>query len=155
MRQCGGVSRRVYAKPDTCTERRAVDPTGISVKVSAQYPGRSDALPRASGVGRRCDGVSEVSRGHSSCRKFRQRRAEPVMSGQSHVLSAWTERKLRGDTGAYSETGEAGSLEGDYGCLLANRRHVNGTKLAGAVRPVDRNRRMRNRMYGGVGGRRG
>jgi len=31
---------------------------------------------------------------------------------------------------------------------------MNGTKLAGAVCPVDKNRRIRNRTYGGVGGRR-
>ncbi len=39
------MSRRIDAKPDTCTERRDVDPTGISVKVSAQYPGRYGGLP--------------------------------------------------------------------------------------------------------------
>ena len=32
-------------KPDTCTERRGVYPTGISVKVGASYPGRSAYLP--------------------------------------------------------------------------------------------------------------
>jgi hypothetical protein len=32
---------------------------------------------------------------------------------------------------------------------------MNGTKLAGAVFPVVRNRRMRNRTSGGVGGRKG
>jgi hypothetical protein len=32
---------------------------------------------------------------------------------------------------------------------------MNGTKLAGATCPVDKNRRMRNRTYGGVGGRPG
>src|SRR5438552_8027415 len=36
-----GVSRQISVKPDTCTERDDVDPTGISVKVRAQYPGRS------------------------------------------------------------------------------------------------------------------
>ena len=32
-------------KPDTCTERGDVDPTRISVKEGAQYPGRSDGVP--------------------------------------------------------------------------------------------------------------
>jgi len=36
------VSRQKHAKPDTYTERGDVDPTRISVKVGAQYPGRSD-----------------------------------------------------------------------------------------------------------------
>ena len=47
-------------------ESLCVDAAGISVKVSAQYPGRSVTLPWASGVERRCEGVAEVSRGHSS-----------------------------------------------------------------------------------------
>jgi len=38
---------------------------GISVKVRAHYPGRSDDLPCATTVVRRRDGSSEVSRGHS------------------------------------------------------------------------------------------
>jgi len=44
-RRCG-VSRPKYAKPDTCTERSGVDPTRISVKVGAQYPGRSGSVPQ-------------------------------------------------------------------------------------------------------------
>jgi hypothetical protein len=39
-----GVSRPKDAKPDTCTERGDVYPTRISVKVGAQYPGRSDGV---------------------------------------------------------------------------------------------------------------
>ena len=50
------MSRQIHAKPDTCTERGAVDPTRISVKVGAQYPGRSAVLPivlaASRGVGR-------------------------------------------------------------------------------------------------------
>ena len=41
MRQDRGASRPKDAKPDTCTERGHVYPTCISVKVRAQYPGRS------------------------------------------------------------------------------------------------------------------
>lgn len=44
-RRHGGVSRPISVKPETCTERRDVDPTGISGKVRAQYPGRSGVLP--------------------------------------------------------------------------------------------------------------
>ena len=41
------MSRQISVKPDTCTERCDVDPTGISVKVNAQYPGRSATVPCA------------------------------------------------------------------------------------------------------------
>lgn len=37
-----GVRWPKSSKPKTCTERCGVYPTGISVKVCAQYPGRSD-----------------------------------------------------------------------------------------------------------------
>ena len=85
---------------------------------------------------------------------WRQRRAEPVMSGQSHALSERLEQTLRA-LETYVAFCATGSRAGARRCLLAARRRMNGTKLAGAVRPVDRNRRMRNRTYGGVGGRRG
>lgn len=66
MRRRVGVKRPISSKPGTCTERHDVYPTGISVKVGAQYPGRSADLPeRATGVERRGDGAAEVSRGHS------------------------------------------------------------------------------------------
>ena len=38
------------SKPRTCTERGDVNPTGISVKVGASYPGRSAWVPRATSV---------------------------------------------------------------------------------------------------------
>ncbi len=38
------MSRPVEAKPNTCREQCGITPTGISGKVSAQYPGRSDRL---------------------------------------------------------------------------------------------------------------
>jgi len=60
------MRRHVSSKSDTCTESLNVDAAGISVKVRAQYPGRSVTLPRASGFERSCEGVAEVSRGHSS-----------------------------------------------------------------------------------------
>ena len=46
MGRHGGVRRLISSKPETCTERRDVDPTGISVKVGASYPGRSAWVPR-------------------------------------------------------------------------------------------------------------
>jgi len=59
------MRRQVSSKSNTCTESFDVYAAGISVKVSAQYPGRSAILPRASAVERRRDEVAEVSRGHS------------------------------------------------------------------------------------------
>ena len=50
MRRRSGVSMHISAKPDTCTERYDVYPTGISVKVGVSYPGRSAWLPRATSV---------------------------------------------------------------------------------------------------------
>ena len=41
MRRGGEMSRQKSAKSHTCTDCRGVDPTRISVKVGAQYPGRS------------------------------------------------------------------------------------------------------------------
>ena len=52
-------------KPNTCTESTDVDAAGISVKVSAHYPGRSVDLPCARAIERWSDGSAEVSRGHS------------------------------------------------------------------------------------------
>ena len=46
MRRRIGVRCPKSLKPETCTERCGVDPTGISVKVGTQYPGRSDSVPR-------------------------------------------------------------------------------------------------------------
>ena len=52
-------------KAHTCTERYDVNPTGISVKVSAQYPGRSACVPRATDTERCRDAHAEVSKRHS------------------------------------------------------------------------------------------
>ena len=63
------MRRHVSSKSDTCTERLAVDVAGISVKVSAHYPGRSATLSRQVGTTvaeRRREEDAEVSRGHSS-----------------------------------------------------------------------------------------
>ncbi len=50
MRRHGGARRPISSKPETCTERRDVNPTGISVKVGASYPGRSARVPRGTSV---------------------------------------------------------------------------------------------------------
>jgi hypothetical protein len=39
------MRRPISLKSDTCTESMDVDVAGISVKVGAQYPGRSVNLP--------------------------------------------------------------------------------------------------------------
>ena len=59
------MRRPIDSKSDTCTESVDVDVPEISVKVNAQYPGRSVALPRATIAARRWEGAAEVSRGHS------------------------------------------------------------------------------------------
>lgn len=59
------MRRQMSLKSNTCTESFGVNAAGISGKVGAQYPGRSDILPGASVVERRCDEMTEVSRGHS------------------------------------------------------------------------------------------
>ena len=58
-------------KAHTCTERYDVDPTGISAKVGAQYPGRSASVPRATDIERCWDAHAEVSRRHSMSRAKR------------------------------------------------------------------------------------
>ena len=40
------VRRRNFSKPDSCTERHGIDPTGISVTAGAQYPERPQRVPR-------------------------------------------------------------------------------------------------------------
>jgi len=58
------MRRHISSKSHTCTEGLDVDAAGISVKVDAQYPGRSVDLLSATTVVRRRDGSAEVSRGH-------------------------------------------------------------------------------------------
>jgi hypothetical protein len=58
------MRRQISSKSCTCPEGMSVDAAGISGKVGAHYPGRSDGLPRATGVERPWEGSSEVSRGH-------------------------------------------------------------------------------------------
>jgi hypothetical protein len=59
------MRRQMSLKSNTCTESFGVNAADISGKVGAQYPGRSVTLPCASVAERRCDEMTEVSRGHS------------------------------------------------------------------------------------------
>jgi len=59
------MRRQIPSKSDTCTESMNVYAAGISVKVGAQYPGRSVSLSRTTGIERCWEGLAEVSRGHS------------------------------------------------------------------------------------------
>jgi hypothetical protein len=58
MRRNRRVRRHISSKPDSCTESGYVYAAGISEKVGAHYPGRSDELPtglpssRGEGMGR-------------------------------------------------------------------------------------------------------
>jgi RNA-directed DNA polymerase len=108
------VRRPIPSKPGTCTERNDVDPTGISVKVSAQYPGRSGVLPeRATGVERRGEGKPEVSRGHS--RSAAHRRAEhgetrvgPLISMNDEEAQARALQSAGADTPSVADAASAG-----------------------------------------------
>ena len=65
MRRASWMRRPISSKSDTCTERLHVNAADISVKVGAQYPGRSVSLSRTTGIERCWEGLAEVSRGHS------------------------------------------------------------------------------------------
>jgi hypothetical protein len=60
------MRRQISSKSNTCTESLGVYAAGISVKVRAQYPGRSVSLSRTTATERWREGQAEVSRGHSS-----------------------------------------------------------------------------------------
>ena len=104
MRQLhlGERAKRLEAR--NYPESEGVDAAGICSEGRASYPGRPVSLPCATGVERRRDGLAGVSRRRSSCRSPRWRRAEPVTSGQSRVLSVHSEQKLRRPPRAASGT---------------------------------------------------
>src|SRR3954470_11098601 len=60
-----GRGGKYLQSPITIQEGAGVYAAGIWDEGHAHYPGRSATLPCASGVERRCDGVAEVSRGHT------------------------------------------------------------------------------------------
>ena len=61
------MSRPISAKPGTCTERCGVNPTGISGKVRAQYPGRP-LSPLLSNILLTALDRELERRGHAFCR---------------------------------------------------------------------------------------
>lgn len=71
------------------------------------------------------------------------------------MLSERTGQMPEATRGLPPKAGGAGSSKSGGGVYWTTGDMMNETKLAGAVCPVGRNRRIRNRTYGGVGGRRG
>ena len=77
------------------------------------------------------------------------------MSGQSRVISELIRTEVTGKGEPAASAVEAGSLDGGRGVRIRSTGDtMNETKLAGPSGSVDRNRWMRNRTSGGVGGRR-
>jgi hypothetical protein len=81
MRRPWRIRRQISSKSDTCTEAMDVDAAGISGKVGAHYPGRSDNLPCATGIVRCGDGLSEVSRRHSRLTRPSRRPEHELRTG--------------------------------------------------------------------------
>ena len=154
MRQLhlGERAKRLEAR--NYPESEGVDAAGICSEGRASYPGRPVSLPCATGVERRRDGLAGVSRRRSSCRSPRWRRAEPVTSGQSRVLSVHSEQKLRRPPRAASDVPRPEVADRRRGARRMSGDTMHETQTHGAP-ALDRNRRIRNRMYGGVGGRQG
>jgi hypothetical protein len=75
------MRRPISLKSDTCTESLGVDVAGISVKVGAQYPGRSVNLPGATGIARCREGLAEVSRRHSRLTRPSRRPEHELQTG--------------------------------------------------------------------------
>ncbi len=82
-RQTHRIRRLLSLKSKVCTEGVGVNAAGISVKAGASYLGRSSGVPMAAiEVGRPRAAHEEVSRGHSSLARVRQR-AELVADGRN------------------------------------------------------------------------
>lgn len=79
------------------------------------------------------------------------------MSGQSRVLSERSEAEARGNTGTCEPLAgpEAPKVLGALSDAQATRRTKPNSLPQISLCPVDRNRPLRNRTAGGVGGRRG
>jgi hypothetical protein len=91
------MRRRISSKSNTCTEGMGVYATGISVKVSAHYPGRSADLPCATVAERRRDGSTEVSRGHIKVHRPDRRPELEVCVRSLNFDEEWRCRKLGWD----------------------------------------------------------
>ena len=156
-RRRSGARRPISSKPDTCTERYDVNPTGISVTVARLTPGDLSSrhvLPTSRGVGREWQKSAEVVvAALTEAAKGRTCVEWQVM----HALRLATGHKLSGDRGAIARAGDAGGVTAGLRCLLVSGQHANGTSSRGARFGLvqHRNRRMRNHTSGGVRGRRG
>jgi len=107
------------------------------------YPGRSVNLPWATGIERCRDGLAEVSRGHSSrTDQATKGRTCHLMRDRYLVRLEQMSRKR-----ALKREVSDGIREVTLGAYRASRIEVNKVEDG-------RNRRIRNRMYGGEGGRR-
>ena len=143
-RQTHRIRRLLSLKSKVCTEGVGVNAACISVKAGASYLGRSSGVPMAAiEVGRPRAAHEEVSRGHSSLARVRQRaelvadgRNRPTgQSGEAGRTRTWSAhpekpRRKRGEVGmraSSSPSGESHSTEP----LLKRQLHCN------------RNRRMR------------
>ncbi|WP_255503042.1 group II intron maturase-specific domain-containing protein [Cupriavidus sp. UME77] len=175
MRRCIGARWPESPKPSTCTERCGVDPTGISVKVGASYPGRS--APRGRRLAHTIAVLNPVLRGwigyfqHTEAkgvletldgwmrrrlrcllwRQAKSRATRTVMLRRQGVTEDRAWHSARNGQGPWWNAGARGLPEGllrHHGADLAT-----GYPAALAVSFV--NRRMRNRTYGGVRGLRG
>jgi len=150
MRQPHGGKRANRLEAQNHPDRVEVDAAGRWSEGRASYPGNPEALRHATGIVRCRDGVSGLSRSHSS-RRTGRRRAEPVRSGKSHAFcERRTETPVR--CRRSGPTGGAGSPKCCSGRPF-NLQTTRGTEQSSLLRD-DRNRRIRNRTYGGVGGRR-
>ena len=118
LRRRNGVRRPISSKPDTCTERYDVKPTGISRKVARITPGDLLFCQKATDTVRCQDGAAEVSRCRSRDVKPTSRRAEPVTSGKSHVLSERVvDTSCENNAGLSNEEVGGGTPDGRFRCL--------------------------------------
>ena len=88
----------IFKVPNLSGRHMDVDAAGISVKVGAQYPGRSVDLPGATDIERCWEGSAEVSRGHS---RSIDRTEGPNMKygvGVSNFDAPWRRRRPGCDT---------------------------------------------------------
>ena len=118
LRRRNGVRRPISSKPDTCTERYDVKPTGISRKVARITPGDLLFCQKATDTVRCQDGAAEVSRCRSRDVKPTSRRAEPVTSGKSRVLSERVvDTSCENNAGLSNEEVGGGTPDGRFRCL--------------------------------------
>ena len=112
------MRRRRTLKSETCTERAGVYAAGISVTVSADYPGRSLGMPLATSIARCWDVCGAVGRDHSRPHRSwakdrteeRQQGLRPSASAGKQKLAAPSVRPAREQ--AYGIRGESVRVRG-------------------------------------------